>query len=59
MIGNDAKISHEMSKLSNTKGQFQNLKDEYMGKDLESDLFKHLRFLLKELDPGRNGYVTN
>lgn len=59
VIGNDAKIPYEMAKVSNTKGKLQLLKEEYLGISQESDLFKHLRFLLKELDPERNGYVSN
>jgi len=39
--------------------RFQQLKDEYLGIDSNLDFFKHFEFLVKELDPTKNGYVTN
>lgn len=44
---------------SNQISRFQQLKDDYLGINNNLDFMKHYDFLLKELDPTKNGYVTN
>lgn len=39
--------------------RFQQLKEEFLGINNNLDFMKHYDFLLKELDPTKNGYVTN
>ena len=39
--------------------RFQQLKEEHLGINSNLDFFKHYEFLLKELDPTKNGFVTD
>ena len=39
--------------------RFQQMKDNYYGVNTNVDFMKHYDYLLRELDPTKNGYVTN
>ena len=55
----DGVLKEAIDVNSTQLSRFQQLREDYYGVNSNLDFMKHYDFLLRELDPTKNGYVTN
>lgn len=55
----DGKLPLEIREKTFHSNTLQGMKDKHLGLDTKYDFFKYILMKLKDLDPDRNGYVTN